>query len=255
MLQQFARLTVDALMRPKVTSLVFDKLLRMQPSELLVGASQAAHTINNAIGAASCGQRELLDALVEDDLIDPILSDHIAHKLLQRRHRSGAALEELLASRKGRPLELDRKVSLLHTRLIVGTERSCFVHGEMHRFEVGSHLVVCGRNPDKLWHASGHRALLEEYGCTVQCTVLFQSEQLHRNDVDATAMRIIGARYPMFYTFEAALDGPSVFQGGSAVSQGDHHLRFRVVDINEMTQGAYFWAEAEDARPGWLEWL
>lgn len=135
--------------------------------------------------------------------------------------------------------------------------RNHFDDRGMHRLEFGSHLVVCGSSPNGLWDLRRQRDLLHQFGCTVQCTVIFEEEALEPMSQVTAAMRAIGARHPMFFTFEAAVDGSSIVQTGSSAEGSKSSTlndsgHFRVVDINGLTEEAYFWAAAENVGPAWL---
>ena len=240
---------LNAVVRPRLTRLVFDDLLRMQQAEFLAGATHAAQIVCDAISAASIGDEKLLRSLHDDELLEPSLLSAIAGKVADRRERlADARMTEL---RLESDVQLSDCAWLQHVRLIVGAQRSTFDISQSARLDVGEHLVVCGDRYS--WEPPPFElAALHRLGCTVQCTVLFD-RMAPLSGGGAPVVRHIFPHLPQnvtpqSFTFEASLGGSSEPLTGAAAVQ--EQLAFRIVDINHLARGDIaFWGGADAVDP------
>ena len=243
MLRYCAARLADALVRPRVTSLVFERALAMHQREFLAGATHAAQVVCDAVAAASRGDDTELDALLDAELVDAGVHSAICHKIAGRRHRAGFALWQHLRTLERRRVLLGGAASLEHVRLIVGAERETAEKlTRMYRLDVGSHLVVCGTEPHGLWRvccSTPEQLDFERGPCTVQLTVSFGGGRPPPHNPYGDPFVCYPPRpyslEPQTFTFEAAVRAAAA-----------EPLRFTVVDVNGMAADGEsdFWSAA-----------
>ena len=235
---------LDVASRPMVRKYVFDEVLRMPQQEFLEGATHAAQVVCDAISASTHGDDDLLTTLRADDLLETRLAASIAEKILSRRRRLGS-MPEKWDLRLESDVETTGRAWLQHTRLIVGAQRSTFELSKKAWVELGAQLVVCG---DRCaWQLPPLELdAARRLGCTVQCTVLFDSRPpLSAGKPPEVYPHLPQNATPQSFTFEAELAAPS-----TGAERGQQELAFRIVDVNGLAKdGIAFWSDADALDP------
>lgn len=231
---------VDCMIGPGVEDFVMTQAVSMSHDEFLLGASQAALSVNGAVHEALKGNGRPLDLLERESLTSAL------HSALHAEIGSVQSAGDEAVRRRCAQLVAERKQleqatpTLAGTLLVVGAQRDDFLRGGhyLHRLEVGSHLIVCDDTDEGLWAVERQKQLLVEKGCTVQLSVAFAPPAEEEATAAASATRgDEGVGH--FYTLEAS------FTGGQLTGDERDDLQFAVADINGRTDGAAFWAQAQ----------
>ena len=240
----------DAAVRPRLTRFVFDEVLAMPQSEFLVGATQAAGVVCDAISLGVTGNDQQLLQLRDEGLLQPSLFSAMSEKLVDRRSRLFPEGQPWLPDRLESDVQLTGPAWLQHTRLIVGAQRATFDLTEKARLDLGAHLVVCGDRSG--WHPPPlELGAVHRLGCTVQLTVLFDRHAplaAAGGAPEGVFPHLPQNATPQSFTFEAAVAGRS--DTDAASDAASEELSFRVVDVNGLARGGIaFWSGADAVDP------